>query len=726
LENRWRVQDLVRPLKQAAERLGLFPGMSDQEREAEAWKWALHEFLALDRRNSLEGLGCLGFSLVRPRHWQPPTPLLAWGLEENEVWTFFEVLLDTIRLNAAILFPEIVSPSDEFFAPRNREYFIRGHGSDATSHVLSWSPSGAAVSNTRLDFLQRLLERLGHEMSRDQCVGILNRIWSSSLNLKDRTSCWHEYFSEYALRGGHVVYRMKPQYWELRPSALDSSIQWYHCSTCHRLTLRNVRGVCPTYRCPGTLRPTDPDQFLEDNHYRRLYTKLKPIELIAREHTAQLTSHAAAELQTEFIEGAVNVLSCSTTFELGVDVGQLETVFMRNVPPSAANYVQRAGRAGRRTGTAAFALTFAQRRPHDLAHFSEPDRMIHGQIHPPYFELANEKIVRRHVYATALAAFWKQDQNKGTFGNVAAFFFDQDGPKLVEEFLTRRPESLRRSLERIVPEPLRDRLGLEDWSWISDGDGMFGDNGVLTRAARLVRGDVAKLEQARQELIQENKPSDHILRVIRTIKDTYLISYLSSHNVIPKYGFPVDVVSLDVSHALRHTDEAKNLELDRDLRIALSEYAPDGQVVAAGKVWTSRYIKRLPDRGWRRYRYAVCRHCECYQRVLAETDERLEQCRVCEQPLEGRMRGEFIIRIRVHDRRQTAGKARRVPAGSNMDHPHVFLRGVRGAEARRAHAGRQNDHRRRSDGRPDGRHQPRWFARLLSVFQLRLCRVGGR
>ena len=136
------------------------------------------------------------------------------------------------------------------------------------------------------------------------------------------------------------------------------------------------------------------------------------------------------------------------------------------------------------------------------------------------------------------------------------------------------------------------------------------------------------------------QPSDFILKVINTIKDEYLISFLSKQNVIPKYGFPVDVVDLQILH---HADEAKALELNRDLRIALSEYAPSSQVVAGGKLWTSRYIKRLPDRHWRQYRYAVCEHCHCYQRVPAETNEKLENCIACGWPLGGHNRGDFIV-----------------------------------------------------------------------------------
>lgn len=99
-----------------------------------------------------------------------------------------------------------------------------------------------------------------------------------------------------------------------------------------------------------------------------------------------MTSEAAAELQNRFVEGDVNVLSCSTRFELGVDVGELDAVFMRNMPSSAANYIQRAGRAGRRTDSTAFALTFAQQRSHDLAHYREPWRMVSGKIMAPHFK----------------------------------------------------------------------------------------------------------------------------------------------------------------------------------------------------------------------------------------------------------------------------------------------------------------------------------------------------
>lgn len=642
VENRWRVPDLITPLRREADRMGMFTGLSNQQKEAEAWKWVLHELLAMDRRNSLEGLGLVGFSLVMPANWTPLRGFLDMGLTEKEVQTLYQVLLAAFRVKGAVLFPNEVPPQDEFFTPRNREYYFvkkRSQNGRSGTNIFGWNPTKKGVMNSRLDFLLRVINSLsGKDISHEEGDKILSAIWNNDLFPTDRSNGWNEYFSIIPLKNGQVVYRIKPDYWELRPGFLDQSIQWYFCDTCNNLTMTNFREVCPTYQCTGKLQECNPSEVFKDNHYRWLYSELKPISLVASEHTAQLTSQRAAELQTQFIKGDVNVLSCSTTFELGVDVGELEAVFMRNVPPSAANYIQRAGRAGRRTSSTAFALTFAQRRSHDLTHFNNPIKMVTGEIKAPYFVIANEKIVRRHVYATAIASFWKMHPN--TFKDVKAFFFrdGSNGPELLKQYLVKKPTYLQTSLQRIVPGELQDKLQLENWSWVS---GLLDrDEGVLTTARERVTNDVEQLQRTWNDLVSSHKPSDFILKVINTIKDEYLISYLSKQNVLPKYGFPVDVVDMQILH---HSEEAKTLELSRDLRIAISEYAPSSQVVAGGKLWTGRYIKRLPDRVWLRYSYAVCNYCQCYQRVLFETGEKPELCEACGRPLEGHNKGDFIV-----------------------------------------------------------------------------------
>jgi hypothetical protein len=645
LENKWRLQDLVKPLQRKIQELNLFPEMSNQEQANEVWKWLMYELLGFDRRLSLESLGLLGFTLVKPPRWIAPKPLLQppWNLTENEVWMLFQVLLDSLRFKGAVLFPDNAAPTDEFFQPRNREYYLREHQAVPAKGIMSWSSTASGRMNGRLDYLTRLVKKMKVDISVEECREVLRRIWESALNLESPHSCWRDLFSQEHIPGEGIAYRIRHSFWELQPGVINKNIPWYRCDKCHDLTLHNIKGTCPVYRCEGNLQACEPDEAFADNHYRRLYLETLPLAARAEEHTAQLTSKAAARLQADFVNGKVNILSCSTTFELGVDVGELEAVLLRNVPPSAANYVQRAGRAGRRTESTAFTLTFAQRRSHDLNHYAEPWRMVAGKIGVPYFKIANEKVVRRHLNAVVLAAFWKQ--HVGHFGTVEKFFLaDPPGPDLLSAFVEEKPAFLKEALIRIVPPELQEPLQVESWGWAS---GMFDlDDGVLERAYREIKGDIDQLQQVMDEHIREQKPSDYILRLIGTLKRKPLLDFLSSRNVIPKYGFPVDVVELQLTH---HGEDARRLELQRDLRIALSEYAPSSEVVAGGKLWISRYIRRSPKRRggggweWERFNYAICDYCQSYVRRRAELALPMEQCDNCGNPLTGTNKGTFII-----------------------------------------------------------------------------------
>ena len=654
VKNKWRLQDLVPPLQKLINDASLLSNMSVQQQINEIYKWLMKELISMDRYINLGAFGLLYFDLEKPRNWRVPNPLLKepWCLTVEEAWTLFKVLYDTIRMRGAVQFPDWVSPEDDYFYPQNRQIFFRSDGSNPKKGIISWN---SERYNVRLDYMLALAQKISPEITEEECRYFLRNMYNVTAGKsKNGTGIrWNDNLKGTNIPEEGMVYQLRYNVWAIRSSITHPDMKWYKCNKCQMMTPYNIRGVCPNYRCDGQLEECDPEHNFKDNHYYNLYLNTPPLHMRAEEHTAQLTSEAAAELQTQFNSGEVQVLSCSTTFELGVDVGELEAVLMRNMPPSPSNYIQRAGRAGRRAESAAYVLTFAQRRPHDLTNFYDPMPFVAGKIKAPHISLSNEKIIRRHVYATAFSEFWRKHPDY--FGKVEDFFFNSMGSGIdaIKNFLQKQPKHLKRSLLRIVPDKLHKTLGLDNWTWVED---LLYDekNSPLLKAWDELSNDIYELEQLKTKLLQDKKKRNNIsrlsniLKLINTINEKDLIGFLSTHSVLPKYGFPVDVVELQIIH---HGEDAEKLQLERDLKIALSEYAPESQIVAGGKLWTSRYLKLVPNRTWERYRYAICKYCNSYHRIRAEQAENgggeFSKCPFCGESLRSNRRGgnngEFII-----------------------------------------------------------------------------------
>src|SRR5260370_1592718 len=135
--------------------------------------------------------------------------------------------------------------------------------------------------------------------------------------------------------------------------------------------------------------------------YRATAANLHDIE--AREHTAQVPYDLRVQREEDFRHGKLPILYCSPTMELGIDISELNVVNMRNVPPTPANYAQRSGRAGR-SGQPALVFSYCSTgSSHDQYFFKRPEQMVAGAVTPPRLDLANEDLVRAHVYAIWLA-----------------------------------------------------------------------------------------------------------------------------------------------------------------------------------------------------------------------------------------------------------------------------------------------------------------------------------
>ena len=176
----------------------------------------------------------------------------------------------------------------------------------------------------------------------------------------------------------------------------------WRCRSCRRTTTRGApRDRCMAWRCDGTLEWVRED---DDSYDLQLldgaYSMLR-----SEEHTAMVPADERERLENLFKGGseAVNCLVCTPTLELGIDIGRLDSVLMRNVPPLPANYRQRAGRAGRRHRMAVD-LTYCRPVSHDRAYFAEPLKLLDGRIDPPAFNLRNDVMIAKHVHATILGA----------------------------------------------------------------------------------------------------------------------------------------------------------------------------------------------------------------------------------------------------------------------------------------------------------------------------------
>ncbi|MDX8416450.1 helicase C-terminal domain-containing protein [Absicoccus intestinalis] len=400
--------------------------------------------------------------------------------------------------------------------------------------------------------------------------------------------------------------------------------KFYQCCKCGKITPYNVHNKCVRDKCDGTLVEIDPDETLKNNYYRKKYKNKKIETVIIKEHTAQLNREKAKEYQEDFKNKKINILSCSTTFEMGIDIGDLETVFMRDVPPTPANYVQRAGRAGRRKDCSAYILTYCGSRSHDYTYFQDPEKMISGIINPPYFDILNQKIIIRHLTAACLGFFFREYPE---YYKTIEDFVNKSGNTKFNNYIKSHPQKLNAYInQRVLPEDVY--ASYHNFKWFEN---MGNKDEKLELFVDTVKLTEKEYLQAKTEAIKYEKYRDaeYYTKQIEKLNKTKLLDALSKHCVVPKYGFPIDVVELEV-----YIDGKRNndINLTRDLRIAISEYAPGSEVIVDGEKYTSEYII-LPKTGdFPRNFIYKCPTCETVN--IFASDQEKHKCRCCGEALD--------------------------------------------------------------------------------------------
>lgn len=624
------VPQFVKALSGSFKRNNIAPfGEENPDYELEAWKAILKELVDNKSRNSLIGLGLLNVDLDENLIFPSNSK---YSLTADDVKNLCLAFIMGMLSDVAIYYEKDMSEADrEFFTHNGVETTYLSNGANS-KYIKSFVPKNDNRTNKRLDYLSRVLQKKGVTTSREEMIKLLEKIWEVVFINKLKLA------KNVTTKSGGEGYQV-----DIRKIALSAKKRWYICNHCKRLTTINIDNVCPNYLCDGELREIDVDKELQFNHYYRMYNDLVVQPLRVVEHTAQLDREEAYNYQNMFKSKEIDVLSCSTTFEMGVDVGELETVFMRNMPPTPANYTQRAGRAGRSTKSAAFAITFCTKSNHDFNFFKDPISMIKGVITPPSFKVDNEKISIRHVYSTAVAFFWRKFPRY--YGSVEDMLESKGGNcgyDVFKRYLEGKPSDLKEYLLRCLPQTLIEQFQIENFGWVAwlfdSPDDKYPN---FRRVFELYKREIQALEEDKKRAFESGEKVDYIGWRLKNYRSERIISFLSKNSILPKYGFPVDTVNL----AINTKGSSSSLDLSRDLSMAISEYAPGCQVVADGKLITSRYIRKMPNEHWKMYDYVKCNNCQTLNLEIhtGNSKDKLQKCKQCQMVLRGSEIKTFLI-----------------------------------------------------------------------------------
>jgi len=421
-------------------------------------------------------------------------------------------------------------------------------------------------------------------------------------------------------------YFLNPNMLQLR---IDLSIPWHQCTQCTALLPATIRGHCASCGC-SVVEELDPLKseyirarkgFWRDPIREVLNDGAKLRSISVEEHTAQLSNRDNAQvyatteqfelrfrdIQIEARDRAIDVLSCTTTMEVGVDIGSLVAVGLRNVPPQRENYQQRAGRAGRRGSSVSTVLTDAQNGPHDSYYYETPEQIVSGDPRNPEIKIDNPKIARRHITSFLLQTYFHayMDEHEipvggatsalfRALGKAGDFFFGEADPgtnfrsftKWVEENVIDPAGSLRRQIRSWLPDTLRtESLTLDQWiesvakTLLTDLEALKSEfrhpSGALPPAKDTGEGEG-------ENEVETDDPDDR-----GALGDEELLEFLFARGMLPSYAFPTDLTSFLVEQLKRSAaSNSWTMEIvqrpQQGIAKALSEYAP-GRLIVINK-----------------------------------------------------------------------------------------------------------------------------------------------
>lgn len=395
---------------------------------------------------------------------------------------------------------------------------------------------------------------------------------------------------------------------------VSNKVSNYKCSKCsytlHVTENDNLveEASCIDYRCTGKNEKTEQQKL---NYYNLVYNRANSPRIYASEHTGILDRIVREATEFDFKErpsfNSLNTLIATSTLEMGIDIGSLNTVINTSIPPLPSNFLQRIGRAGRSSGTALIE-NFAQNKAHDLFYYAEPSEMMEGDINTPGCFLNAKDILVRHFTAYCFDSWTKQDPEKhqipglikalnlmATKTTDTSFFINQlldfvfeNQKELFDAFIDVYDGKIEESIMDSIKTSVKHGAFQQKLIYVFENlrNELFFLINKEKEIEKYINEKSLGSEDGERKLLELEKRS--LWQLKRTIELRQVIEYLTNVGILPNYAFPETGVTLNAHvfgfkpEGAEHEPVSKSYEIVRSASSALKEYAPDNFFYSQG------------------------------------------------------------------------------------------------------------------------------------------------
>ncbi len=427
--------------------------------------------------------------------------------------------------------------------------------------------------------------------------------------------------------GGHTI-------WGILPKALvvSTGVSQFRCSKCgHVISAASIEKLfwegapCQRHHCGGTYT----EEAAKRDYYGRLYARGDIERLFPAEHSGLLERDERQELEKEFKAPAQdrepwypNLLSCTPTLEMGIDIGDLSSLILCSVPPSQSSYLQRIGRAGRRDGNA-LNVAVANARPHDLYFYADPQMMISGSVETPGVFLRASAVLSRQFTAYCFDRWVEtgisenavppklgqvlnalDSVNNNRFPYNVLHYIRTNKADLYDRFVaifdsgkTNLPDEAKSYLQTFL---MGDDAASGGLSYvIMDGlHNLRKERDSLRKKIQILRGKISRKQKEtakdlnyEQELNELRQEKSGLQAIVANINDRDTFNFFTDEGLLPNYAFPeAGVVLKSIIYRKREPGEDEQrkyetwaFEYERPGARAIYELAPENHFYAGGR-----------------------------------------------------------------------------------------------------------------------------------------------